>query len=214
MKHHSITSSRLRASVVGGTLAISAVSTFVSTGCVKRRIAIETNPPGALVWLNDAQVGRTPVDVSFTHHGVYDLRIEKEGFEPLVTSANTAGPMWDEVPLDFVMELLPGDFDVSVRWTFTLVARDDSETALLARAATMRGRVRAEAGAEQVTPAAPLQKGDSALEPAPEMSGEARLEDLEKSVSDKPTSTESGRAGVPTTPPPTPDTPPNALPRR
>ena len=50
--------------------------TSALVGCVERRVWIDSNPPGALVWLNDAQVGRTPVDVSITHHGVYDVRLE------------------------------------------------------------------------------------------------------------------------------------------
>jgi hypothetical protein len=214
MAQHQMTTQRVRASETSMISAVLVVAVAMSVGCVKRRIGIETDPPGALVWLNDAQVGRTPVDVSFTHHGVYDLRIEKEGFEPLVTSADTAGPMWDEVPLDFVMELLPGDLDVSVRWKFTLVVRDDAEAALLTRAGTMRARVRSEGVAAAGTAETASRQSDSALEPTPEMSGETRLENLEKSVSDRPTTTESGREGVPTAPPPTPDTPPNALPRQ
>lgn len=109
-------------------------------GCVERRVFIETDPPGALVWLNDAQVGRSPVDVGFTHHGVYDLRIEKEGYEPLVTPADTNGPVWDMPPLDFVFEVLPVTTRAEARWKFTLVPRDDSEEALVARASALRAR--------------------------------------------------------------------------
>ena len=116
-------------------------------GCVERRIFIETDPPGALVWLNDAQVGRSPVDVGFTHHGVYDLRIEKEGYEPLVTPADTNGPIWDAVPLDFFAEVLPVDAKAEARWKFTLTPRNDSEEALVERASQLRSRATG-AGAE------------------------------------------------------------------
>ena len=41
---------------------LASASTLIGlTGCVERRIWIDTDPPGALVWLNDAQLGRTPV---------------------------------------------------------------------------------------------------------------------------------------------------------
>ena len=137
--------------------AIAALSAL--SGCVERRISIDTEPPGALVWLNDAQIGRTPVDVAFTHEGTYDLRIEKEGFEPLVTPAKTTGPLWDVVPLDFVVEVLPVKARSETRWKFTLTPRDDSEDALLSRAGALRARVadgdaKEAAAAEATGPAA------------------------------------------------------------
>jgi hypothetical protein len=113
-------------------------------GCVERRIWIDTEPQGALVWVNDAQVGRTPVDVAITHEGTYDLRIEKEGYEPLVTPATTSGPIWDTVPLDLIVEILPINARNETRWKFTLVRRDDSENALVDRATGLRDRLRGE----------------------------------------------------------------------
>jgi hypothetical protein len=111
-------------------------------GCVERRVWIDSEPQGALVWLNDAQVGRTPVDVSITHGGTYDLRLEKEGFEPLMTPATTEGPVWDVVPIDFVVEILPVKARSETRWKFTLEPRNDSEEALVERAAGLRDRLR------------------------------------------------------------------------
>jgi hypothetical protein len=125
-------------------LAIGAASALL-TGCVERRIWIDTDPPGALVWLNDAQIGRSPVDVSFTHEGVYDLRIEKDGFEPLVTGIEVRGPWWDQVPLDFVAEVLPGDSRYDSRWRFPLRVRDESDVDLAARAEELRDQLRGEA---------------------------------------------------------------------
>lgn len=118
--------------------------TSALVGCVERRVWIDSNPPGALVWLNDAQVGRTPVDVSITHHGVYDVRLEKEGFEPLMTSADSDGPFWDTVPLDFFVEILPITARCESRWVFTLLPRNDSEVALVDRATTLRDILRGE----------------------------------------------------------------------
>ncbi len=121
---------------------VPAIAALVAlSGCVERRISIDTEPPGALVWLNDAQIGRTPVDVAFTHEGTYDLRIEKEGYEPLMTPAKTTGPLWDAVPIDFVVEVLPVKARSQTRWTFTLTPRDDSEEALLSRAGALRARI-------------------------------------------------------------------------
>ena len=138
--------------VVGSPSIVLACALVLSLlGCVERRVWIESTPPGALVWLNDAQVGRTPVDVAITHHGVYDIRREKEGYEPLITSANTDGPAWDTAPLDLGAELMPMKFKCEARWSFTLWPRDDSEIALVDRATALRDRLLGESAAASPT---------------------------------------------------------------
>lgn len=47
-------------------------------GCVERTITITSEPSGALVHLNDEEVGRTPLTVPFTFYGVYDVRLEMD----------------------------------------------------------------------------------------------------------------------------------------
>ena len=118
--------------------AASIIAIAAAAGCVERRVFIETEPSGALVWMNDAQVGRTPVDVGILHHGEYDIRIEKDGYETLVTSARTTPAGWDFVPADFFVEIMPGVSRSDTRWRFALVVRNDSEEALLRRAESMR----------------------------------------------------------------------------
>jgi hypothetical protein len=147
------------------------------TGCVERRIWIETEPSGALVWVNGAQVGRTPVDLAITHEGTYDLRIEKEGFEPLVTPATTEGPVWDTVPLDLIVEILPIKARNETRWKFTLVPRDDSENALVDRATALRDRLLRDSKRQEG-----VVGGDNSGQKA----GEAELKRLQERVEDKP----------------------------
>ncbi|MFM7260882.1 MAG: PEGA domain-containing protein [bacterium] len=190
-------------------LVLSMLATsIVLGGCVERRVWIETDPPGALVWLNDTQVGRSPVGVSITHHGIYDVRIEKEGFEPLLTSADSEGPLWDTVPLDFFAEILPIDAKCEKGWKFTLSPRDDSEVALVGRATDLRDRLRVES--EQK----PLD-GKSA--------GEEEIEKLEEAVEAKPQDpglrSSSGLQSqglapkpVPMQAPPAPTVPPSQVP--
>ena len=147
---------------------LAAIAFATLAGCVERRIWIDSEPSGALVWINHAQVGRTPVDVSFTHEGTYDVRIEKEGYEPLVTPATTEGPVWDMVPLDFVVEILPIKALNETRWKFTLVPRDDSESALLDRAAGLRDRLRGGAAAEATPETTPETTPEATPEAMPE----------------------------------------------
>lgn len=144
-------------------LALTALASL--GGCVERRIWIDSEPSGALVWVNHAQVGRTPVDFSFTHEGTYDVRIEKEGYEPLVTPATTEGPIWDAAPIDLVVEILPIKARNETRWTFKLSPRDDSESALLSRAAELRGRL--SAGGAAAEAAAPGNRPGGSASPTP-----------------------------------------------
>ena len=66
---------------------------------VERRITITSEPSGAIVSLNDTEVGRTPVEVDFTYFGVYDVRLRKEGYEPIVTTAEAKAPLHEQ-PVD------------------------------------------------------------------------------------------------------------------
>ena len=60
-------------------LSLAAAFAFLCTGCIERLITVRSQPPGALVYLNDEEVGRTPVTVPFKFYGVYDVRLEHEG---------------------------------------------------------------------------------------------------------------------------------------
>ena len=88
-------------------------------GCVERKITITSEPSGALVHLNDQEVGRTPVDVPFTFYGTYDVRLEKEGYEPLWTNKKAKAPWWEYPGPDLVAEAVPG-VESNPTWRFEL----------------------------------------------------------------------------------------------
>jgi hypothetical protein len=111
-------------------------------GCVRRTISITSDPAGALVTLNDREVGRTPVEVDFTYYGTYDVRLVKEGFEPFVGSADATAPLWDTVPLDLLSELTPADLHARVEWHFTMAPTQGG--GMLERADQMRQTVESE----------------------------------------------------------------------
>jgi len=78
-------------------------------GQVQRTITIDSSPPGAAVWLNDNEVGRTPVTVPFTWYGTYGVRLECPGYEPLQTTARVRAPVYEWIPLDLPFEtVVPG----------------------------------------------------------------------------------------------------------
>ena len=63
-------------------------------GCVQRQMTVLTNPPGAVVYLNDREMGRTPFTKDFLWYGNYDVVIRKEGFATLKTTAEVTAPIW------------------------------------------------------------------------------------------------------------------------
>jgi hypothetical protein len=107
-------------------------------GCIKRTISITSNPPGALVWVNNKEVGRTPVSFNFTYHGEYDVRVDRENFEPIMTTAWTDRPFWDAPFVDLFAEVAPVNLDAPTVWHFELATRNDNFADLLDRAKELR----------------------------------------------------------------------------
>jgi len=93
------------------TVAILAAGLAI-TGCygqVQRTLTIDSEPQGALCWLNENEIGRTPCTVPFTWYGTYEVRLETPGYEPLVSTARVHAPPYQWMPLDLAFEtLIPG----------------------------------------------------------------------------------------------------------
>lgn len=99
------------------------VSLFLA-GCVERQLTIKTEPQGALVTLNDEEIGTSPVTVSFNWYGDYNVRISKEGYETLKTHRKLKGPWYDRFPFDlFAQLIIPKRIVDSYEWTFTLAPK-------------------------------------------------------------------------------------------
>ena len=121
---------------------------LLCTSCVRRTISIVTEPPGALVWLNDREVGRTPIEVEVLYYGTYDVRIVKDGYEPLITYGKADAPLWDVVGIDLAAELLPLEFHSRVEWTYQLEPVTHDEAGLIQRARDLRSQMDAVVTAE------------------------------------------------------------------
>jgi len=73
-------------------------------------MTIRSNPPGALVYVDDYEIGTTPVSTNFTYYGTRKIRLVKEGYETLTVMQPISPPWYEFVPLDFFAEnLLPGE---------------------------------------------------------------------------------------------------------
>ena len=95
-------------------------------GCVERIVKIETDPPGALVTVNDEEVGVSPVRFSFLWYGDYELILRKQGYQTLKTHYRVDAPWYQWPPFDFVSEVLvPGTIrDEHVLPTFELTSAE------------------------------------------------------------------------------------------
>ena len=111
---------------------------LVISGCVERTIRITSDPAGALVYLNDEEVGRTPVAVAFLFYGTYDVRLEHEGYKPLWTAQETDTPWWEAPGPDLIAEAIPG-LKTEQHWHFVLdLMPYVEEEALIDRAKQLR----------------------------------------------------------------------------
>lgn len=109
-------------------------------GCVRRTMKITTEPPNALVYLNDQEVGRSEVSVDFLWYGDYDVVIRKEGYETLKTHWEVKAPWYQQIPFDFFAEVLwPGNIHDMHARHFVLEPQSlPTEEELMDRAAELR----------------------------------------------------------------------------
>jgi hypothetical protein len=117
-------------------------ASLVLGGCVERRLTIRTEPPGALVELNDQQIGESPVTVPFHWYGDYWVRAYKDGYETLDTHRELERPLHDHAPFDFVAQFLwPGRIVDAYEWTFELQSKQyPTREELLDQAAALRNQ--------------------------------------------------------------------------
>ena len=155
------------------------------SGCVERRLTIRSNPPGALVYVDDYEVGVTPVSTSFIYYGTRKIRLVKDGYETLTVMQSIPTPWYEYVPLDFVSDnFVPGqvrdqrflDFQLKPQM---LVPTDQ----LLSRAEQLRRGVHATPGMAAPAggapgPAAVGPPGPAEMVPAPQGIGGQPLHPL------------------------------------
>jgi hypothetical protein len=115
-------------------IVVLAIST--PAGCVRRTLTINTVPQGATVWLNDEEIGKTPVSVDFLWYGDYDVIARLDDHETLRTHQNITEP-WYQLPfIDFFSEVLwPGWVHDQRSMNFALVPAETPDRDELLRAA-------------------------------------------------------------------------------
>ena len=115
-----------------GILSVAMIGlTAFAGGCVKKTLTIDSQPQGALVVLNECEVGRTPVTVPFVWYGSYEIILSKEGYDTQVIHQRIFAPPHQWLGVDLITEaLIPMEFKDEKHFKYTLdktkpVRRDD-----------------------------------------------------------------------------------------
>ncbi|HEY4761682.1 MAG TPA: PEGA domain-containing protein [Thermoguttaceae bacterium] len=128
-----------RRAVWAGVFFAAAFLLFQS-GCVQRRMTIRSNPPGALVYVDDYEIGTTPVSTNFLYYGNRKIRLVKDGYETLTVLQPVPIPWYQYTPFDFIAEnFVPGEIRDQRTFDFQLKPQMVVPTdQLLSRAESMR----------------------------------------------------------------------------
>ena len=86
---------------------IAIVCVLAVGGCVERELKITSEPEGALVFISDLEVGRTPLTRPFAWYGDYDIILRLDGHKTLKTHAEINPPWYEIPPLDLLSQVAP-----------------------------------------------------------------------------------------------------------
>jgi hypothetical protein len=134
----------------------------VLPGCVRRRLMVRSNPPGATVYVDNQAVGTTPCATSFTYYGTREIRLVKPGYETLTINQPIPAPWYQIPPIDFVSEtVVPNEIQDYRTVTYTMTPQVVHPTEqIIARAeqlrsGTLQGAVLPTGAAVPFAPVAP-----------------------------------------------------------
>ncbi len=83
------------------------IALLALVGCkADKRLWIESEPPGAEVYLDREPLGQTPVSMEFIHYGTHRLSLSLPGYMPYARDLEVPPPWYARFPLDIVSEVL------------------------------------------------------------------------------------------------------------
>jgi hypothetical protein len=69
-------------------------------------MTIRSNPPGATVYVDDQEIGTTPVSTAYTYYGTRKIQLVRDGYETQTVMHRFSAPWYQIPPLDFASENL------------------------------------------------------------------------------------------------------------
>ncbi len=79
---------------------------LLCSGCVRRRLTVRSNPPGASVYVDKQYIGETPISTNLTYYGTREIEITADGYRSERVLRSLTPPWYQIPPLDFVSETL------------------------------------------------------------------------------------------------------------
>ena len=77
---------------------------LLQTGCVHRRVTVNSYPQGALVKVDGRDIGYTPASFDYTWYGTREVQLLLDGYETHTEMVRINAPWYQKFPLDFVSD--------------------------------------------------------------------------------------------------------------
>ena len=116
------------------------LTAVVQTGCVHRRVTVNSYPQGALVKVDGRDVGYTPASFDFTWYGTREVQLLLDGYETRTEHVDINAPWYQKFPLDFASDNFLGKHVTDHRqFTFQLESKKIGQSSdVLQRAGSLR----------------------------------------------------------------------------
>ena len=119
-----------------------AAAFLATTGCVERKLTITSDPPGARVYLDDRELGQTPVTTRFDFYGHRTVTLKKDGYRDTLEVRELKKPFYQKPVIDVFADLGPIPFKDRQTMHFKMEPTPQIDTdALINRGREMRSRV-------------------------------------------------------------------------
>jgi hypothetical protein len=82
------------------------ICSFMVCGCVRRRITVRTNAPGAQVYVDRKPIGQSPASTSTIYYGTRLIEVVADGYETEKVLHRFNPPWYQIPPIDFFAETL------------------------------------------------------------------------------------------------------------
>lgn len=134
-------------------LLAAVVCCAATAGCVQRRLTIRSNPPGALVIIDQWNIGITPCSTDYIYYGKRHIQLIRDGYETLDDDRWIWPPWYEIPPIDFVSEnFIPKELRDERIIDYQLTPQKVASTEqLLGRAENLRQSTRLESAAPSRT---------------------------------------------------------------
>jgi len=120
---------------------------LATTGCVERKLTITSDPPGARVYLDDQELGQTPVTTRFHFYGHRTVTLKKDGYRDTLEVRELKKPFYQQPIIDVFADLGPIPFKDRQTFHFKMDPTPEIDTdALIERGKEMRSHVSGAAG--------------------------------------------------------------------